>query len=110
MNFDTLPVRKADLDELRDSASSATAFLRGMANEHRLMILCRLANSELSVTELEEELQLSQSALSQHLAVLRRLGLVKLRKHARLHYYSLGSEDVAPILMVLYRKFCAAKA
>jgi DNA-binding transcriptional ArsR family regulator len=95
-----------ELDELRKNASSATAFLRGMANEYRLLILCRLAQSECSVNQLEQVLELSQSALSQHLAMLRRLGLVKLRKQARLHYYSLASEEASVIMATLYQKFC----
>lgn len=94
------------LPELRQNASKATAFLRGMANECRLLILCRLAESECSVTQLEEVLELSQSALSQHLAVLRRLGLVKQRRVARLHYYSLVSDEAKIIMATLYGKFC----
>jgi DNA-binding transcriptional ArsR family regulator len=96
-----------ELAELRQNASRATAFLRGMANESRLLILCRLAESECTVTQLEEVFELSQSALSQHLAVLRRLGLVSLRKEARLHYYSLASEEANVIMATLYKKYCA---
>ncbi len=99
-------VNNIDLGELRQSASKATAFLRGMANECRLLILCRLAESECTVTQLEEVLELSQSALSQHLAVLRRLGLVKLRKEARLHHYSLASSEAKVIMATLYQKYC----
>ncbi len=95
-----------ELPELRANAAKATAFLRGMANECRLLILCRLAESECTVTQLEEVLELSQSALSQHLAVLRRLGLVKQRREARLHYYSLESEEAKIIMSALYNKFC----
>ena len=94
------------LDELRKNASKATAFLRGMSNEYRLLILCQLAQSEYSVNQLEEVLDLSQSALSQHLAILRRLGLVRVRKQARLHYYSLASEEASVIMATLYQKFC----
>jgi len=96
-----------ELPQLRENASKATAFLRGMANECRLLILCRLAESECSVTQLEEVIELSQSALSQHLAVLRRLGLVKQRREARLHYYSLASEEAKIIMATLYNKYCA---
>ena len=96
-----------ELPELRENAAKATAFLRGMANECRLLILCRLAESECSVTQLEEVLQLSQSALSQHLALLRRLGLVKQRREARLHYYSLASEEAKIIMGTLYNKYCS---
>ncbi len=94
------------LSELQENASKATAFLRGMANECRLLILCRLAESECSVTQLEEVLELSQSALSQHLAVLRRLGLVKQRREARLHYYSLASKEAELIMGTLYNMYC----
>ena len=65
-----------DLDAMRRNASDAVSLLKGLANESRLMILCVLSEGELSVGKLNQRINLSQSALSQHLAVLREQGLV----------------------------------
>jgi DNA-binding transcriptional ArsR family regulator len=84
----------------------ASTLLKAMSNEHRLMILCRLLGGEMSVGELERHIGLSQSALSQHLARLRRDSLVKTRRQAQTIYYSLaGGEAIALIdaLAHLYR-------
>jgi len=91
----------SELSELRTNAAKASTFLRGIASEYRLLILCRLAESECSVSQLEQVLDLSQSALSQHLAVLRRLGLVGQRREARRHFYSLESDEAKVILNTL---------
>ena len=64
----------------------ATALLKALANDNRLRILCLLDGSELSVTELNQRLALSQSALSQHLAILRREGLVSTRRASQTIY------------------------
>ena len=72
-----------ELEALQENAQKATNLLKVMANEWRLLILCYLALEELSVSDLETRLGLSQSALSQHLAVLRRERLVKTRRSAQ---------------------------
>ena len=64
-----------ELEKLQDSARRASTLLKAMSNEHRLMILCQLLHGEKSVGEMERIIGLSQSALSQHLARLRRDGL-----------------------------------
>ena len=74
---------------MRPHAQSAAELLRALANEQRLMILCNLTEGELSVSELNARLPLSQSALSQHLAVLRDGGIVATRREAQAVYYSL---------------------
>lgn len=99
-------VEMPELEMLRDNATKASEFLRGMANESRLLILCRLAEKETSVSELETHLGLSQSALSQHLAVLRRLGLVEQRRQSRVHYYMLANDGAKKIMGVLYEMYC----
>ena len=81
--------------------TQAAALLRAMSNESRLSVLCYLAEQERSVTELEQYLDLSQSALSQHLAVLRRQGLIRSRRDKRLVYYSVSSEQVTDVLQTL---------
>lgn len=94
---------------MRDAAGEASAFLRALANESRLMILCHLAaeeGREMSVSELAKAMQLDQPRLSQHLARLRRDGLVKTRREAQTIYYSVARSEAAPVIEVLHRSFC----
>lgn len=93
--------------ELQDKAVDAANLLKSMSNESRLLILCNLAEGEKSVGELQELVELSQSALSQHLAVLRRDGLVTTRRSAQSIFYSLASEPAKAIMGTLYAYFCA---
>jgi DNA-binding transcriptional ArsR family regulator len=79
----------------------ATSLLKAMANDNRLRILCLLVDSELSVTELNQRLNLSQSALSQHLAILRREGLVSTRRSSQTIYYSLHGDKALKIIDAL---------
>ncbi|WP_341503056.1 metalloregulator ArsR/SmtB family transcription factor [Gallaecimonas sp. GXIMD4217] len=83
----------------------AVTLLKAMANERRLFILRHLQNGEQSVGELNEQMRLSQSALSQHLAWLRRDGLVKTRKEAQTVYYSLASDEAAELIDLLDRLY-----
>ena len=111
MNDDTA-VEVEDLDklsELHDSAAHAVELLKAMANEWRLMILCQLADGEKTVSELQAILGLSQSALSQHLAVLRRERIVKARKHAQSVSYSLAGNDAPKVMNTLHEVFCKAQ-
>ncbi|MGL5286669.1 transcriptional regulator, ArsR family [Aeromonas sp. RU39B] len=96
-----------DLAQMEKNAGQAVALLKALANERRLFILCNLLNRELSVSELNEVVGLSQSALSQHLAVLRRDGLVATRKQAQTVYYSLNSHEVRETITLLHRLYCA---
>ncbi len=93
--------------ELQDKAVDAANLLKSMSNESRLLILCNLAEGEKSVGELQELVELSQSALSQHLAVLRRDGLVTTRRSAQSIFYSLASEPAKAIMGTLFAYFCA---
>ncbi|MDR5858745.1 winged helix-turn-helix transcriptional regulator [Halomonas eurihalina] len=79
----------------------ASALLKAMANDNRLRILCLLVGAELSVTELNQRLALSQSALSQHLAILRREELVATRRASQTIYYSLHGERASTIIEAL---------
>ena len=96
-----------DLQALQENAKHATNLLKVMSNEWRLLILCHLADREQSVSDLESRLGLSQSALSQHLAVLRREKLVTTRRVAQSIYYSLDSDDIKALMGTLYERFCA---
>jgi len=87
-------------------ADDAAALLKAMSNPHRLIILCRLGASEASVGELLVDSGLSQSALSQHLAVLRQKGLVKTRREAQTIYYTLADPAVRQIIETLMKIFC----
>ncbi|MCO4811115.1 MAG: winged helix-turn-helix transcriptional regulator [Gammaproteobacteria bacterium] len=94
------------LSELHDMAAHAVELLKAMANEWRLMILCQLSDGEKTVSELQSLLGLSQSALSQHLAVLRREKIVKARKHAQSVSYSLAGDDAPRVMQTLHEVFC----
>lgn len=94
------------IEEMQTQASKAVGLLKALANENRLLILCHLQERELSVGEINDSLGLSQSALSQHLAILRRDGLVTTRKAAQTVFYSLKSEEVRAVIAVLHGLYC----
>ncbi|MDE1233958.1 metalloregulator ArsR/SmtB family transcription factor [Vibrio aestuarianus] len=95
-----------NLQEMEKNSAKAVVLLKAMANERRLQILCLLHNQELSVGELCGKLKLSQSALSQHLAWLRRDGLVDTRKEAQTVYYTLSSDEVKAMIELLHGLYC----
>ena len=101
-----LALEKPDQAELAEHAESAAQLLSAMANPKRLLILCSLVTGEMAVGALATTVDLSQSALSQHLAKLRALKLVKTRRHAQTIYYSIASDEVQAVLEVLYRLYC----
>ncbi|EKE70193.1 MULTISPECIES: ArsR/SmtB family transcription factor [Oceanibaculum] len=93
----------------KQNTRRASAVLKAMGNERRLLILHLLASEgEKSVSELEKLVKLSQSALSQHLARLRRDGLVKTRRSAQTIFYSVSTEEVTTILNTLYGLYNSA--
>jgi len=93
-------------EELKVHAGEATRLLKALANESRLMIMCNLSEGELTVGQLNELIPLSQSALSQHLALLRRDGLVKTRRQAQTIYYSLVDGPAAQVIQILHDIYC----
>lgn len=97
-----------DLDALNGSARRASTLLKAMGNKHRLMILCQLGKGEKSVSELERVVGLSQSALSQHLARLRRDDLVVTRRSAQTIYYSLSGPEARRVLDSLHDLYCGS--
>jgi ArsR family transcriptional regulator, virulence genes transcriptional regulator len=95
-----------DNSDLEQNARKASALLKSMANERRLLILCHLAQGEKSVSELEGLVGLSQSALSQHLARLRHDKLVSTRRAAQTIFYSLSGREAGAIMETLYSLYC----
>ncbi len=93
-------------EEMARSAESAAAFLKTLAHEGRLMILCHLGSGEKSVGELEELLNMRQAAVSQMLARLREEGFVATRRDGKTVYYSLANENTSEVIGLLYRLFC----
>jgi ArsR family transcriptional regulator len=99
-----------DVEVTPEKVGGAAAFLKALANEHRLLVLCHLADGEKSVTQLEQLLQIRQPTLSQQLARLRAERLVKTRRDAKHIYYSLDSEEARLIIELLYQLFCSDDA
>lgn len=95
-----------DAATMEQHACEASALLKAMASPHRLLVLCNLMGGECSVRELLGRLPLSTSALSQHLAVLRRQGLVTTRRAAQTIYYALAPGPAQDIISVLHRSYC----
>lgn len=95
-----------DLLAMQAHAGDAARLLKALANERRLQVLCLLADGERSVGEINDVLGLSQSALSQHLAVLREEGLVETRRDAQTIFYSLTPGPAAAVMETLHRIYC----
>jgi ArsR family transcriptional regulator, virulence genes transcriptional regulator len=93
---------------IKPHADKAAALLKALANEQRLMLLCNLLEGPLSVGELNERVSLSQSALSQHLGVLRDANIVSTTREAQSIRYELSSGVVTRIIEILYKEFCEA--
>ena len=95
------------LTDFQASAGDAARLLRTLANEQRLLILCHLIGAEeMSVSALGAELELSQSALSQHLARLREDGIVTFRREAQTLFYRVEDEKASRLLALLRDIFC----
>jgi DNA-binding transcriptional ArsR family regulator len=94
------------IEEMHAHVAEAASLLKTLGNEQRLLILCNLLEGELSVGELNERVDLSQSALSQHLGVLRANGLVETRREAQSIYYSLPRGPVTQVMALLQRIYC----
>lgn len=92
--------------DLKESAANAAAYLKALAHEGRLMILCYLGAGERSVGELERLLELRQATVSQMLARLREEGLVTTRREGKTVFYALKDGKTTQIIEVLYAHFC----
>ena len=93
-------------DEMLRQATAAAAFLKALAHEGRLMILCHLSSGEKSVTELEHLLSSRQAAVSQQLARLRLEGLVATRREGKAIFYSIQDPRVLRTITLVYDMFC----
>lgn len=107
MSEDALP--ESMLKRLSKSSKDAGDFLKALANENRLMLLCILSEGEYSVTTLENLLGIRQPTLSQQLARLREDKLVSTRRDGKTIYYSLASEEARDVMDVIYKHFCKKK-
>ena len=95
-----------DWESLQDNAEQAVCLLKALSNECRLIILCNLLSGEMSVSKLNESVDLSQSALSQHLARLRKDKLVTVRKEAQTVYYRIVDPNVERLIGLMYEIYC----
>jgi DNA-binding transcriptional ArsR family regulator len=103
------PADPGDAKRMAAQAKRAAEFLKALAHQNRLMILCILSQGEKSVSELEEMLSLRQPTVSQQLARLRVERLVATRRDGKTIYYSLASEEARVVVGALYEMFCARK-
>jgi DNA-binding transcriptional ArsR family regulator len=108
--MDATTTAPAKLHTIQANVRRVSELLKAMSNQHRLMILCQLVPGEKSVGELERIIGLSQSALSQHLARLRRDNMVKTRRMAQTIYYSLNGDEASAVIETLYGLYCGATA
>ena len=95
-----------DIAQFEASAAEAAKLLRALGNERRLMILCQLTDRERSVGELQPRVGLSQSALSQHLAVLRAEGVVATRREGQTVWYRISDPAAMQVVAALAEIFC----
>ncbi len=98
---------KINSDVMETAADRASDLLKALSNRHRLLIICQLIDREHSVGELAEHLDLRDSTVSQHLALLRKDGLVSARREAQTIYYSIESQPAREVLKTLYQVYCA---
>jgi len=96
-----------ELTRMMKNARAASDFLKALAHENRLLLLCLLSERERSVTELEELLSLRQTTVSQQLARLRLDGLVTTRREGKAVYYSLADANTLKFVKVIYEMFCS---
>lgn len=101
---------KIDIETMEAAADHASELLKALANRHRLMIICQLIDAERSVGELAAFLGIRDSTVSQHLALLRKDGLVTARRDGQTIWYAIGSGPAREIVETLYRAYCAPHA
>lgn len=98
---------KIKIDDMALAADQASDLLKALANPHRLMIVCQLIEKKRSVGELAGLLKLRDSTVSQHLALLRKDGLVSAQRDGQTIWYSIGSGPARELVRTLYRAYCA---
>lgn len=97
---------KIDIDAMEQAADQVSSLLKALANRNRLFIICLLMDGERSVGELAEALDLRDSTVSQHLALLRKDNLVSARRDGQTIFYSITSGPALEVLKTLYEVFC----
>jgi DNA-binding transcriptional ArsR family regulator len=100
----------AAMAAVKEHAGEAAALLKALASEQRLLVLCCLLEGAQSVGDINDRVTLSQSALSQHLAVLREAGLVTTERQSQTILYALAPGPTVRIMEVLYSEFCTPPA
>lgn len=104
-----LTAAEPDLNAMRTAAGDASTLLKSLANPHRLLILCQLSEGERSVGAMAGFLEIRDTVVSQHLALLRKDGLVTARRDGQTMFYSLADTPARAILDVLYRAYCGGR-
>jgi DNA-binding transcriptional ArsR family regulator len=100
---------KMNMGDMQSAADDATELLKALSNRHRLMIVCQLVERERSVGELAAALEIRDSTVSQHLALLRKDGLIAARRDGQTIWYSICSVPARAILEALYGVYCGPK-
>lgn len=95
-----------DADAMRGAAEDASELLKALSNQHRLLILCQLIDGEKSVGQLAAFLGIRDSTVSQHLALLRRDGIIAGRRDGQTIWYRIESDVARQVVEVLYNSFC----
>jgi DNA-binding transcriptional ArsR family regulator len=98
---------KINTAHMLSAADAACGLLKALANRHRLVIICQLIEKERSVGELAALLKIRDSTVSQHLALLRKDGLVTTRRDGQTIWYAIGSPEARELVRTLYRTYCA---
>ena len=98
---------KIQANDMLAAADQASALLKALANRHRLIVICQLIEKERSVGELAALLKIRNSTVSQHLALLRKDGLVTARRDGQTIWYSIGSAPARELVRTLYQVYCA---
>ena len=97
-----------DFEAMHENAANAVRLLKSLANESRLIVMCVLAEGEISVGHLNRRIDLSQSALSQHLAILRDKGILASRKDANKVFYRVGDTRTLRLIGMMQEVFCSS--
>lgn len=97
---------KMNLEDMLVAADEASELLKALANRHRLIIICQLIEKERSVGELADLLKIRDSTVSQHLALLRKDGLVKARRDGQTIWYTIASGPARELVRALYQVYC----
>lgn len=99
-----------EMAAVKAHAGEAASLLKALGSDQRLLVLCNLLQGPLSVGEINARVRLSQSALSQHLSILREAGIVTTRRESQTIYYALANGPSLSIMEVLYKTFCGPDA